>query len=194
MESPARHWKNNIVGHAEVDPATLLPHPENWRLHPDLQQDMMRGALNDLGWLQSVTVSQRTGHLLDGHMRVILALNAGEPTVPVEYVDVTPQEERKALATINPLAELFVANQSALSAVLDQVPTGEDALDALFAKLRADHLGEAPAPTRNRRASTLTPRGVDQWIVAIDCADEQEQLATLEALSAQGYVCRALIS
>jgi hypothetical protein len=42
------------------------------------------------------------------------------------------------------------------------------------------------------------PAGVDvvpeQWMVLIECDDEQEQAALLERLSSEGHRCRALTS
>jgi len=60
-------WKNRIVGHAEVDPKTLVPNPDNWRLHPKGQKDAMEGALDEIGWVQEITVNQNTGLVVDGH-------------------------------------------------------------------------------------------------------------------------------
>jgi hypothetical protein len=34
-----------------------------------------------------VTVNQTTGHVVDGHLRIELALARNEPTVPVTYVE-----------------------------------------------------------------------------------------------------------
>ncbi len=42
-----------------------------------------------------------TGHILDGHARVEEALARHEPTVPVTYVELDPDEERSVLATFD---------------------------------------------------------------------------------------------
>lgn len=97
-------WNNRILGHGEEEPAQLLANPKNWRIHPKGQQDALTGALNDLGWLDEVKVNQRTGFVVDGHLRVALAISRGEPSVPVMYLDLSEAEEAEALAQAYPLA------------------------------------------------------------------------------------------
>jgi hypothetical protein len=89
----------------EVDPNALLNHHDNWRIHPEHQRQIMTGALLDLGWTQPVTVSRRTGTIVDGHLRVFLAKANGQ-RVPVAWVDLNEIEERKALASTDALTGL----------------------------------------------------------------------------------------
>ncbi len=74
-------WRSRIVGHGDADPQTLVAHPENWRAHPRNQRRAMAGVLDRVGWVQDVIVNRRTGRILDGHLRVALALERGEATV-----------------------------------------------------------------------------------------------------------------
>ena len=76
-------WQNRIVGHADVAPDELVPNPRNWRTHPNDQQRAVGGALSEVGWVAEVLVNQTTGHVVDGHLRIELALARKEPTVPV---------------------------------------------------------------------------------------------------------------
>jgi hypothetical protein len=94
-------WANRITGHGEEPVDQLLAHPFNFRIHSRLQQDVTAAALDDVGWVQPLLLNTRTGHLLDGHMRVMIALSRGEPTVPVAYVDLSPQEETRALVFLH---------------------------------------------------------------------------------------------
>ena len=100
-----RQWRNRIIGHGEEDPAQLLANPRNWRIHPKAQQEALVGVLKQVGWVQDVIVNQRTGYVLDGHARVALAIAASE-RVPVVYVDLSEEEERLILATIDPLSAM----------------------------------------------------------------------------------------
>ena len=77
-----------------LDPDQLLANPANFRVHPKAQQEALAGVLDQVGWVQNVLVNQRTGHVVDGHLRVGLAISRGEPSVPVLYVDLSPDEER----------------------------------------------------------------------------------------------------
>src|SRR5438309_1172713 len=95
-------WKVRIIGHGMEPPDQLLANPLNWRIHAKFQQDALAGVLDQVGWVQEVIVNQRTGHLVDGHLRVTLALRRGEVSIPVKYVDLSEQEEALVLATLDP--------------------------------------------------------------------------------------------
>jgi site-specific DNA-methyltransferase (adenine-specific) len=138
MSAPT--WSNRIVGHADVPPDQLLANPENWRKHPTFQRKALAGVLSDVGVVQSVIVNKRTGRLVDGHLRVELALEQGQPTVPVVYVDLSEADELKILATIDPVSGLAETDREALASVLAQVETDDPGLQALLI-----HLGKDPA-------------------------------------------------
>jgi hypothetical protein len=95
--APAAAWRNRIVGHADVAPAELVPNPRNWRSHPQEQQRALAGALGEVGWVAEVLVNRTTGHVVDGHLRIELALARHEATVPVTYVELSEDEERLVL-------------------------------------------------------------------------------------------------
>lgn len=99
-------WRSRIVGEGEEAPDQILANPMNWRVHPANQRKVMEAVLDSVGWVQRVIVNQRTGHLVDGHLRVESALSKGEPTVPVVYVDLSPEEEQAILATFDPIGGL----------------------------------------------------------------------------------------
>lgn len=81
------------MGHGEVPPADLEPHPRAWRRHPKSQADALTEVLTGIGWIAEVIVNRRTGRLVDGAFRAELATSRGEPTVPVVYVDLTDEGE-----------------------------------------------------------------------------------------------------
>lgn len=83
-------WKNRIIGHESHEAGWFVANPKNWRIHPAAQGEAVEGALESVGWVRSVLVNQRTGYILDGHLRITLALRQGEDTVvPVEIVDLS---------------------------------------------------------------------------------------------------------
>lgn len=131
-------WKNRIVGHEDVAPDQLLANPQNYRMHPKRQQDALAGALNELGWIQDVIVNQTTGNLIDGHLRVSLALRNGEATVPVKYVELTEAEEKLALATFDPLTALAETDAEILDGLLRDVQTADADLMDMLSELAED--------------------------------------------------------
>ena len=137
--APVAVWRNRIVGHADVAPADLVPNPHNWRTHPDDQQRAVGGALAEVGWVAEVLVNRTTGHLVDGHLRVELALARAEPTVPVTYIELSEEEERLVLASLDPLAAMATAEEEQLAALITDLEPASDGLRALLDDLAREH-------------------------------------------------------
>jgi ParB-like chromosome segregation protein Spo0J len=99
-------WRSRIVGSGDEDPAQLLANPRNWRTHPPRQREALRGSLDTVGWVAQILVNRRTGHIVDGHARIEEAISRGEASVPVLYVDLSDDEERLVLATLDPIGAM----------------------------------------------------------------------------------------
>ena len=133
----AKVWENRIVGTGEEPPEQLMANPFNWRIHPKVQQEALEGALDQIGWVQQIVVNRRTGHVVDGHLRVTLAMRRNEASVPVLYVDLSEDEERLALATLDPISAMAAADDVKLGELLAQVEVQEAGLAALLQDLKA---------------------------------------------------------
>src|SRR3990167_7282649 len=96
-------FKSKIIGDGMENPDQLMANPGNYRIHPKYQQDVMLDMLDTVGWIQRIIVNKRTGHIVDGHLRAMLAIREGETEIPVIYVDLSDEEERIALAAMDPL-------------------------------------------------------------------------------------------
>ena len=136
---PASVWRNRIAGHADVAPAELAPNPHNWRTHPADQQRALSGALGEVGWVAEVLVNRTTGHVVDGHLRIELALARNEPTVPVTYVELSEDEERLVVASLDPLAAMATAEEEQLAALLVGLEPADEALRALLDDLAREY-------------------------------------------------------
>ena len=141
-------WQNRIVGTGVVDAGSLLANEANWRIHSKAQQSALSGVLGEVGWVQDCIVNLRTSEqwgvsqgvetVVDGHARINLALRQGDETpVPVTYVDLTPGEEALVLATLDPLSAMASADKEKLDALLRDVATGSEAVQAMLAELGA---------------------------------------------------------
>lgn len=111
--------RSRIVGYADVPPDQLLAHEDNFRRHPGVQLDALRGSLRTLGWVKPILVSRASGKVVDGHARVEVALQHNYPTVPVAYLDLSPEEEKAALAALDQIGEMAYRDDTALRALLD---------------------------------------------------------------------------
>lgn len=119
-------WRNRIVGEGLEAPDQLLANPHNWRVHPQHQQSALQEVLDRVGWVQRVIVNTTTGHVVDGHMRVAVAISRGETAVPVLYVQLSEEEERLVLATLDPLASLAATDRDMLADLVEDVALPTD--------------------------------------------------------------------
>jgi hypothetical protein len=137
-------FKNRVVSTTEEPTDSILFNPANWRIHPARQQDAVKEALLKVGWVTPVIVNLRTSELwpagdrnvktlVDGHMRVTLAARQNEPTVPVTYVDLTPEEEDYVLATLDPLGALAATDKDKM---LELVAKQNEQTGAILAAMR----------------------------------------------------------
>jgi ParB-like chromosome segregation protein Spo0J len=129
-------WRNRIVGEGEENPAAITANPLNWRVHPKVQRETLEDSLDTIGWIQRPVINRTTGHLIDGHLRVASAAARGEATIPVTYVELTEEEERAALAIVDPIAGMAVMDGEKLTELLEDLEIGGGGLNALFDDLR----------------------------------------------------------
>ena len=131
---------NRIIGHGEEQVDQLLANPLNFRLHPDNQQQALAGAIDDIGFIRSVTVNQRTGRVVDGHLRVTLAARSGVEKLPVEYVDLDESEEAQALLSLDPIAAMAASDKAKLDELMRAVQSDDERVQAMISEI-AEHEG-----------------------------------------------------
>ncbi len=127
--------RNRIVGYGDEPIDQIMFNPQNWRIHPKAQQDALEGVLAEVGWVQNVIVNKRTGHLVDGHLRVQLADKAGQQTIPVTYVDLSEAEEATVLATIDPIGAMAATDKEKLDEVLRGVAATDKRIQEMLESL-----------------------------------------------------------
>lgn len=128
-------WKNKVVGHTLEAPDQLLAHYANARTHEAEQRDAMRASLDELGIIASVIVNDRTGNMIDGHMRTEEFLTAGIKEVPVEHVDLTPEEELKAIAFFDAVGKLAGVSRERIEYLIENIELDSEPLEKLLTDL-----------------------------------------------------------
>ena len=149
MSSP---WQDRIVRLDRRPAGELAAHPQNWRRHPEAQRKTMQAAANEVGLVAPLVENLRseergwpagsTPTLIDGHLRLELALERGESQLPVVVVDLTEREEALALASLDPIGAQAEADPELLAALLDVARPESPDLAALLEGL----VGAKPEP------------------------------------------------
>ena len=172
-----------------VKASELRPHPQNWRTHPDVQRDALRGVLAEVGYADALLARELEDgslELVDGHLR---AETTPEALVPVLVLDVTAEEADKILLTHDPLAGLAGTDQARLAELVESARFASPQLEQLVADL-AGAADEALAELDvAERPEVEIPAS---YQVVVECADEAEQKKMYERLRGEGFKCRVL--
>src|SRR6266545_6413558 len=132
-------WQNRIVGHDDVDPMTLKGHAKNIRTHASAQRRLLEAALDELGHVGKIVVSQRTRRVLNGHLRVELAIGRDEQTIPVTWIDVDEDEELIVLAFFDQIGEGADIDPAKLKATFSRVKADSEGLQTMLADWAASY-------------------------------------------------------
>jgi hypothetical protein len=185
-QNKSNKWRNRIIGEDIIDPSTLLTNPKNWRLHPDKQKNILVKVLDSVGWVQPVLVNKQTGFLVDGHLRVTAAIEKKEESIPVQYVDLSEQEENFILTTFDPIAGLALCNNDALKDLVEESDMKHD-------KLFKDLFGSKIEDPVEQMEEDMKLDLKYQYKILVDCEDEERQANLLKVLKEGGWVCKPLI-
>ena len=189
------NYRNRIKALEYVPAGDLVAHPGNWRDHPAAQAEALKGVLKEVGIAGALLAyrSERQGGALvviDGHLRK----DAAPQKWPVLVLDVDDAEADYILSTHDPLAAMAPADAGALDALLSSVQSGEAAVQSMLAEL-AEGAG-LYQPVDGIDPSLIPDEGryEERYGVIIICADGREQQTVYEALTAEGYKCRVVVT
>lgn len=118
-----------------VPAASLRPNARNWRTHPQAQQEALRGLLAEIGYADALIARELPDgglELVDGHLR---AETTPDAQVPVLILDVTEEEAKKLLVSLDPLAAMAGADSERLGALLREVSTQSPGVEAMLQRL-----------------------------------------------------------
>jgi DNA modification methylase len=126
--------------------ADLKPHPRNPNTHPKEQIDIFAKIVRATGWRSPIVVSARSGFVIKGHGKLLVAQALGCAEVPVDIQEYASEDEEwQDLLADNRIAELSEREDSVVASLLKElgehgaVPelTGYDAeaVNLLLAKL-----------------------------------------------------------
>ena len=181
--------RNRIKAHRKVRAGDLVPHEWNFRTHPDRQIAALTGIYQEVGFARSLLAYELPDgrlKLIDGHLRRDID---PDMEVDVEVLDVSEEEARKLLLTIDPLASLAEEQEQIRQRLLDITPATNEDLQLAW-QLAADALLETPHKEPPAGFQTFA----EQYLILITCRDEKEQIELLQRFKQEGRECKALLS
>lgn len=180
-----------------IAPEQLDDNPANWRLHPPEQMRALSEVMGDVGWAGASLYNLETGHLIDGHGRKKLQ-QPGVP-MPVLVCRKTPEQEKKILLSLDPIASMAKADPAKLTALMESVEINAPDLEALLQGLVTDvEAIDAEAAGNVAKAEGETEEQQDgittevTHAVLVKCDTEADQGAVIAELEKHGLDVRAL--
>src|SRR5580693_4735688 len=166
--------RNRIKGHRRVRAGDLVPHELNPRVHNDAQRDALLALYAAVGFARSLLAYELPDgrlKLIDGHLRRDLD---PDMEVEVEVLDVTEEEARTLLLSIDPLAALAETQEQLKKRLGELVPEVPEDLRLAWEATALAAI-DSP-PTAARWAKQTVP---EQYAVLVTCRDEAQQVELL---------------
>ena len=134
-------FTDKITGFGRKKASQFLFHPDNPHIHPEAQRKVITALLGDIGWIGVAVENKRSGYLIDGHERVWQALQKDDDYVPYIQVDLSEEDEARALATYDPVGDMARYDGQALDRLMAKFIVEDDASLVMFKRLikRADY-------------------------------------------------------
>jgi hypothetical protein len=181
--------RNRIKCHRKVRAGDLLAHEWNFRVHPAGQNAALAGIYQEVGFARSLLAYELADgrlKLIDGHLRRDID---PDMEVDVEVLDVTEEEARKLLLSIDPLASLAEQQEQFRQRLLEITPIRSTELQAAL---------QASVDDLLKTRHTPPPGGFqtikEQFLILVTCRDEKEQVELLRRFTEEGYTCKALVA
>jgi len=114
--------------------------------------------------------------------------------VEVEVLDVDDAEARALLLSIDPLARLAETDAALLDELRRLTTTESDALAELWRSIDAADAATRSALSGAGRGDRSEQDIPEQFLILVECADEQQQTELLARFAEEGLKCRALVS
>ncbi len=149
-----------------------------------------------IAWARRFEVGGADVMLLDGHLR---AEEIRDQPIPVLLLDLLPHEQAEFLALYDPIGDLAGFDREKYAALAGEFNSTSSAVQALVSDLAAvktsgggddlpsggDSPGSDDVPESNYR---------EQYAVMVVCDDAPHQEQVFEKLTAEGFVCKVVVT
>lgn len=168
-----------------VDIDSIIPNKLNNNKHNDKQKEQLKKIIKHQGFRSPLTVSNRSGFLIKGHLRLDAAKELGMTELPVIFQDYNNEADEYADLT----ADNAIAMQSEidLSLINMQIADFGPELDIDLLGIK-DFLIEPLEKIKEKEVDIKF-----EYKIEVDCGDEEQQNYLTGELNDRGFKVRVLI-
>ena len=181
--------RNRIKAHRRVRAGDLVPHELNFRFHPEGQRAALDAIYQEIGFASSLLAYELPDgklKLIDGHLRRDMD---PDMEVEVEVLDLSDEEARVLLLSIDPLADLALVQDQIHQRLMDLTPTASMELQTLWQETQQT----IDSAIKDMEARPRSAELEDQFMVLIRCRDEKQQVELLKRFGGVGLECKAIL-
>jgi len=155
-----------------LPPQRLAPNDLNWKRHTLPQRKALRAFMDELEerrsdleqpaspWAGALLYNERTDRLLDGHMRLMEALERGDDLAPTLVVDVDEATENLILRFLDQIGTMFAIDDKMLATLDDLVAVESDILKQLIEGEAEEDEGEEEKDDPDFKRKQMPPGGL----------------------------------
>lgn len=159
--------------------ADLKPYANNAKEHPAEQIEQIKKSIQEFGFNDPIAI-WHDNEIIEGHGRLIAALELELPKVPIIRLDELTDEQRRAYMLVhNKLTLNSDFNLDLLQLELDEISNFD------MKEFGFEDIPDFEEPEAQEEQDQEV-----KYYVAIDCKDEAEANDISNKLSEEGYTCR----
>lgn len=170
---------NRITRVGTMTAAELRAHPKNPRVHSAAQKAAMRAMMDKHGFIGALLVNERTGLMLDGHLRADISDDT--QTFTVLFCDLDPDEEAEVLLLLDSIGAMADYDETLTRALANEVSLEPDLQAAIDPYLSVDTPDRHLEPDRVdlrplNKAYVFISIPLDQWPYVAELIDQLQMV------------------
>ncbi len=203
--------EDNVIKNEVIPLASCVPHPKNYKIHPEMQLDRLVASLRRFGQVRSIVVqikSLGSYLIVAGHGIVEAMRREGYDTVRADIIPSSWNDEqiKGYLLADNETARLSEENEELLSQLLQEqadqgfplesIGWSDEGLQELIEELGNEVLDDQTKPERPPANLHENDSGVEyenKYAVTVICESEEHQERVFAHLKELGYTCKVLV-
>lgn len=181
-----KQFAADLAGKIEKVPLeSLHEDPANARKHGEHNLQTILGSLKEFGYVEPIIVQKSSGKVIGGNGRLAVLRKMGVKTVDAVMLDINDQKATALGIALNRSAELAEWNMDALQASLDSLKSSGFEISTIG-------FDEIPGMGKPEEEKQRVSEGPQEFIVIVNCTDEQQQQEIFERLSQEGLLCKVM--
>jgi hypothetical protein len=176
-----------------VSTNTLTKYEKNARIHSEDQITQLVASIREFGFTNPILIDGESG-IIAGHGRLEAAKRLGLEKVPVvELTHLTPNQKRAYIIADNKLALNADWDEELLASEIAELSLEEFDIDLIgFSETEINKLLNETASIETESARSPSPNIEAQYIVAVQCKNENEMAQIFEELTERKFSCKLI--